>query len=140
MAELSEFVTAQDAVWNDVLRELRTGRKVTHWIWWIFPQLAKLGRSSRAVHFGLSGVDEAQTYLAHPILGPRLIEVSELLLTHAGTDPAVILGPVDALKVRSCMTLFEAVPNAPKIFSNVLNSLYSGERCEMTSAELSERP
>ena len=136
MAELSEFVAAQDAQWDDMLREIRAGRKVTHWIWWGFPQLASLGRSPRARHFGLSGLAEAQSYLAHPVLGPRLIQLSKALLAHEGTDPTQILGPVDALKVRSCMTLFEAVPDAPQVFSDVLNSLYSGERCPLTLAEI----
>lgn len=136
MAELSEFVTSQAPVWDDVLRELRTGRKVTHWIWWVFAQLASLGRSPRARHFGLGSVDEAAAYLAHPVLGPRLEQVSALLLEHAGTDPEEILGPVDALKVRSCMILFEAVPGAPAVFAEVLEQMYGGSRCPLTLAAL----
>lgn len=137
MAELSEFVASQAPVWDDVLRELRTGRKVTHWIWWVFPQLEILGRSPRARHFGLSGLDEATAYLAHPVLGPRLAQVSDLLLAHAASDPVDILGPVDALKVRSCMTLFEAVPEAPGIFADVLDQMYGGDRCPVTQDALS---
>lgn len=136
MAQLSEFVTAQTPAWDTVVRELETGRKVTHWIWWVFPQLASLGRSPRAIHFGLSGLDEAKSYLAHPVLGPRLIKVTNLMLSHKGTDPVDILGPVDALKVRSCMTLFEAVPDAPTVFADVLTILYSGERCPITQDAL----
>ncbi len=137
MAELAEFVAAQEPVWPDVRRELRTGRKVTHWIWWVFPQLAILGRSDRARHFGLAGLDSAIAYKAHPVLGPRLEEVSHLLLAHAGTDPVEILGEVDALKVRSCMTLFEAVPDAPAVYGEVLDRLYSGARCPVTASALS---
>ncbi|WP_172297872.1 DUF1810 domain-containing protein [Pseudoruegeria sp. HB172150] len=136
MATLQEFVDAQEQVWPQVLRELRDGRKVTHWIWWVFPQLETLGRSPRARHFGLSGLQEAADYLAHPVLGPHLIEVADLLLIHEGTDPVDILGPVDALKVRSSMTLFEATPGAPDSFAKVLNRLYKGERCPVTRATL----
>jgi uncharacterized protein (DUF1810 family) len=136
MASLQEFVEAQERVWTDVLREMRVGRKTSHWIWWVFPQLSVLGRSKRAVYFGLSGLSEARAYLAHPLLGPRLIEVTELLLSHQGSDPVDILGSVDALKVRSCMTLFESVPDAPEVFGQVLNSLYHGERCHITEHEL----
>ena len=94
MAELTEFVASQAPVWDDVLREMRAGRKTSHWIWWVFPQLAILGRSHRARHFGLSGLDGAAAYLAHPLLGPRLVQVSQLLLSHEDTDPATILGAV----------------------------------------------
>ncbi|ETA52984.1 DUF1810 domain-containing protein [Ponticoccus alexandrii] len=137
MAEFQEFVDAQDAVWTDVLRELRAGQKTSHWIWWVFPQLRALGRSPRALHFGLAGLDEATAYLSHPILGPRLLDCTALLLTHDGTDPERILGPVDALKVRSCMTLFKAVPKAPAAFSTVLDRLYGGDRCPVTTRALS---
>lgn len=132
MAELQEFVEAQDSHWPQILAELRDGRKVTHWIWYVFPQLETLGRSGMARHFGLSGLDEAASYLAHPVLGPRLIEVSEILLTHDGKTPEAILGHVDALKVRSCMTLFESVSGAPPVFGRVLDHLYEGERCPVT--------
>lgn len=136
MATLEEFVAAQEPVWDDVLRELGQGRKTSHWIWWVFPQLATLGRSPRARHFGLAGAGEAGAYLAHPVLGPRLQEVSALLLTHDSASPEEILGSVDALKVRSSMTLFEAVPDAPEVFSQVLDRLYAGSRCPLTQAEL----
>ncbi|WP_372893640.1 DUF1810 domain-containing protein, partial [Rhodosalinus sp.] len=117
MADLSEFVAAQDPVWDQVRAELRAGRKTSHWIWWVFPQLEHLGRSPRARHFGLTGVEEAALYLAHPVLGPRLEEAARLMLAHAGTAPEDVLGEVDALKLRSSMTLFEAVPGAPPVFA-----------------------
>ncbi|RBI84660.1 DUF1810 domain-containing protein [Rhodosalinus halophilus] len=136
MAKLSEFVAAQEPVWPRVRAELRAGRKTSHWIWWVFPQLASLGRSERARHFGLSGLDEAADYLAHPVLGPRLEEAAQLMLAHDGTPPEDVLGEVDALKLRSSMTLFEAVPGAPEVFAQVLDRLYDGARCPHTREAL----
>lgn len=136
MADLTEFVAAQDAVWSDVTAELRAGRKTSHWIWYVFPQLETLGRSARARHFGLSGPAEAADYLAHPVLGPRLREVAGLLLAHRGMPPAEILGDVDALKVRSSMTLFAGVAATPEPFSTVLDEMYGGTRCEVTRTVL----
>ncbi|ETX15018.1 calpastatin [Roseivivax halodurans JCM 10272] len=136
MAEFSEFVAAQDRVWADVRAELRAGRKTSHWIWFVFPQLAHLGRSERARHFGLSGLEEARRYHAHSVLGSRLAEVAGLLMDHRGTEPALILGEIDALKVRSSMTLFEAVAGAPILYGRILDEMYHGSRCEATRAEL----
>ena len=90
------------------LAELRAGRKRSHWVWFVFPQLQGLGRSPMAQHYGLSGLAEARAYAAHPVLGPRLRECVRALLGHAGTSAARLLGEVDALKLRSCLTLFEA--------------------------------
>lgn len=136
MAGLQEFVDAQDKHWPQILGELRDGRKATHWIWYVFPQLATLGRSAMARHFGLSGIEEAGAYLAHPVLGPRLVTCAELLLQHPERTPEEILGPVDALKVRSCMTLFEAATDAPGVFGEVLDRLYSGSRCPETLRQI----
>ncbi|SLN57883.1 hypothetical protein ROJ8625_02903 [Roseivivax jejudonensis] len=136
MAELSEFVAAQERCWPEVVSELTAGAKRTHWIWWVFPQLAVLGRSQRATHFGLSGLDEAAHYLAHPVLGPRLETAASLLLRHRGHDPEDMLGSVDALKVRSSMTLFEAVPGASECFAGVLDEMYGGSRCDTTRAHV----
>ena len=131
MARLEEFRAAQEAVWDRVVGELRAGRKTSHWIWFVFPQLAGLGHSPMAQKYALSGVQDAARYLADPILGSRLVEAAELLLA-AGTDPVAVLGPVDAMKVRSSMTLFEAVPEAPAVFGRVLDRLYHGSRCNFT--------
>ncbi|WP_353473495.1 DUF1810 domain-containing protein [Salipiger sp. H15] len=136
MAELQEFLDAQAQDWPQVTFELRSGQKVSHWIWWVFPQLATLGRSPRARHFGMRDLGEARAYLAHPVLGPRLAEASGWLLQHPGRSPEAMLGPVDALKIRSCMTLFEAVPGAPGVFAEVLERLYGGNRCPLTRAAL----
>ena len=139
MADLAEFVAAQDPVWDQVRRELRAGRKTSHWIWWVFPQLECLGRSPRARHFGLTGLGDAAAYLAHPVLGPRLEEAARLMFMHEGTTPEDVLGEVDALKLRSSMTLFEAVPGAHPIFAEALDRLYAGARCPRTRAVLTGR-
>jgi len=137
VATFSEFVTAQDKCWPAVVSELRKGYKSSHWIWWVFPQLAILGRSPRAVHFGLRDLNEATAYLAHPKLGIRLIETTSLLAAQKALPPVDILGEIDALKVRSSMTLFEAVPSANPIFTHVLNAMYAGTRCPVTTDALS---
>ncbi|MGZ9809274.1 DUF1810 domain-containing protein [Pseudoroseicyclus sp. H15] len=136
MADLSEFVTAQDKVWPAVQAELAAGRKQSHWMWFVFPQLARLGRSPMAQHFGLSGLDEAEAYLGHPVLGPRLREAAELALGSGETNPERLMGPVDALKLRSSMTLFSEVPGAPPVFARVLDELYAGERDAKTLGAL----
>ncbi len=108
------------------VRELRAGRKTGHWIWYEFPQLAGLGRSPMSVRYAISGLDEARAYLSHPVLGPRLVECCEALLVHRGRDAADILGSIDAVKVRSSMTLFHrADPEAPA-FRRVLDAFYGG--------------
>ena len=125
--ELERFVEAQEPVWETVLAELRRGRKDTHWIWFVFPQLRGLGRSAPAQHYGLEGPDEAAAYLDHPVLGPRLRECCRLLLALGTSDPEPVLGPVDAVKVRSSMTLFDRVTPGD-VFAEVLDRLYSGAR------------
>ncbi|MFD1344029.1 DUF1810 domain-containing protein [Litorisediminicola beolgyonensis] len=136
MVSLDDFLTAQNACWGSVTDELRAGRKETHWIWWVFPQLASLGRSPRAREYGLSGLEEARRYLAHDTLRARLTEAAELMLSHEGTPPDEVLGSVDALKLRSSMTLFEAVPGAPGVSSEVLERLYGGARCPLAQTAL----
>ena len=108
------------------IRELRAGRKTGHWIWFEFPQLAGLGRSAMSVRFAISGMDEALAYLAHPVLGPRLIASCEALLVHRGRDAADILGPIDAVKVRSSMTLFHRADPDATVFRRVLEAFYGG--------------
>ncbi len=134
--ELEMFIEAQDTVWSDVLRELERGQKTSHWMWFVFPQLAELGQSHMAQLYGIEDLDEAAAYLAHPELRRRLTEVARLLLTHAGKDPAEILGKVDAKKLRSSMTLFAAVPDAPPDFQAVLGAFYDGQPCPRTQQAL----
>ena len=110
---------------------LTDGRKRTHWIWFIFPQLAVLGRSANAKYYGISGYDEAEAYLEHPILGARLREITRALLQHRGESAVDILGGIDAVKVRSCMTLFDAV-SPDDIFQEVLDAFYGGTYDKMT--------
>ena len=136
MADVGRFLSAQEATHAHALRELTEGRKVSHWIWWEMPQLASLGRSPRAVHYGLAGVDEAADYLGHPVLRARLVELCEALLSHRNTDAETILGPVDAMKVRSMATLFAAVPDAPPVFREVLDAFYDGQPCPLTRAQI----
>ena len=126
------FLAAQDRVWEQVRRELARGRKSGHWIWFVFPQLACLGRSPSARRFGLRDLREAADYLAEDRLRARLEEAAALMLTHAGKDPETILGPLDALKLRSSMTLFSRVPRASPIYARVLDSFYGGRPCPLT--------
>jgi uncharacterized protein (DUF1810 family) len=115
-----DFVSAQDGVWPAVLDELRAGRKTSHWMWFIFPQLAGLGHSPMSRRYALADADEAREYFAHPVLGPRLRECCELLLTHTGLSAFDIFGGVDAMKLRSSMTLFADATGDP-LFQQVLD-------------------
>ena len=130
--ELDMFVDAQDTVWASVMSELSAGRKETHWMWFVFPQLADLGSSDMAKLYGMHDLGEAAEYLAHPVLGPRLIEVSALMLRHAGTPAADILGPLDAQKLQSSMTLFSHVPGADAAFGKVLETFFGSTPCAKT--------
>ena len=122
--DLERFVAAQRHVYAEVVDELRRGRKTGHWIWFIFPQIAGLGSSPTSRHFAIASLDEARAYVAHPILGPRLLECAELLLAVEGRSAAEILGSLDAMKVRSSMTLFHrAAPDEPA-FKAVLTRYY----------------
>ena len=111
--DLERFVTAQAPVFEAVLAELRAGRKRTHWMWFIFPQLAGLGRSSTARFYGISSINEARAYLAHPVLGPRLDLCTRIVLASEGPSLHAIFGSPDDLKFRSCMTLFSLAANDP---------------------------
>jgi uncharacterized protein (DUF1810 family) len=126
--DLQRFVTAQDGGdYAAAVRELRAGRKRSHWMWFVFPQVAGLGRTEVAQRYAVSGLAEAQAYAAHPVLGPRLRECAGLLSDLPGSDPVAVLGSTDALKLRSSMTLFaRAVPDEP-VFQQVLDQYYGGE-------------
>ena len=121
----ARFLAAQEGTYADALSELRAGEKRTHWMWWIFPQLP-LGRSPTARAYALSGRDEAEAYLGHPVLGPRLVEACEAMLTNEGRRPEAVLGGIDALKLRSCATLFAQAEGAPEVFARVLDAFYDG--------------
>ncbi|MDX1744272.1 MAG: DUF1810 domain-containing protein [Ruegeria sp.] len=132
------FIEAQDTVWPDVLRELELGQKTSHWMWFVFPQLAELGQSHMAQLYGIEDLDEATAYLKHPELRRRLTQVCQLLLAHKGTDPESILGKIDAKKLRSSMTLFAAVPDAPAECQDILDTFYGGSVCKRTQEILNQ--
>jgi uncharacterized protein (DUF1810 family) len=137
--DLERFVAAQQGVYEGALRELRAGRKSGHWIWFIFPQLAGLGRSETSRFYGIESVDEARAYLDHPVLGPRLREcVGAVLAVPSGVTADAIFGWLDAMKVRSSMTLFHrAAPDDP-VFVEVLERFYRGVADEATDALLDQ--
>lgn len=110
-----------------VLAELRAGRKRTHWMWFVFPQLRGLGSSAMAQHYGIASLDEARAYLAHPVLGPRLRECCALMLQVHGKSALEILGSPDDLKLRSCATLFSRAAPQEAVFRDVLERFYGGE-------------
>jgi uncharacterized protein (DUF1810 family) len=134
--QLERFVDAQQSVYESVLRELRAGRKRSHWMWFIFPQIAGLGHSAMSVRFALSSLNEAVAYLAHSVLGPRLRECSTIVAGVEGPSIAEIFGPPDDMKFRSSMTLFsQAGPQEP-IFAACLQKYFGGELDPLTLARL----
>ena len=134
--DLQRFVDAQRDSYDTALAELRAGAKRSHWMWFVFPQVAGLGRSATAQHFAISGLDEARAYLAHPVLGPRLVECTRALVELAGSDPVAVLGSVDAQKLRSSMTLFaHADPDQP-VFRAVLDRYFGGRGDEATTSRV----
>ena len=136
--ELHRFVDTQDAggAYASAVSELRDGRKLSHWMWFIFPQIAGLGRSPTAQRFAISGMPEAQAFRAHPVLGPRLVECARILANLPGTDAATILGPVDAQKLRSSMTLFARTAPQERVFKQVLERYFGGESDPATTSRL----
>jgi uncharacterized protein (DUF1810 family) len=125
---LQRFVQAQERDYPQALAELRAGRKTSHWIWYVLPQLRGLGSSPMSQHYGLAGRDEAATYAAHPLLGPRLVDCVQAMLGHPELSALQILGEVDALKFRSCLTLFAEVAPGEPCFRQALQRFYGGER------------
>ena len=121
---LKRFVEAQEPVIEDVKRELRSGRKRTHWMWFVFPQIAGLGSSQMSRRYAISSREEAQAYLAHPVLGPRLRECTEIVNGIEGRSANDVFGSPDDLKFRSSMTLFDAVANDPTPFRTALERYY----------------
>jgi len=131
---LERFVTAQDSggTYQRALAELQAGRKTSHWMWFIFPQVAGLGFSAMAQRYAISGVAEARAYLGHPVLGPRLRACTGAIAATSGSTADRILGPVDAMKLRSCMTLFADAAPEEKVFGEVLARYFDGEPDEAT--------
>ena len=123
--DLERFIVAQAPVYEIVLEELRAGRKRSHWMWFVFPQLRGLGHSEMALRYGIADLAEARAYLAHPVLGPRLHECLGLVLRAPG-GAEDILGPIDAVKLRSCATLFDVAADGDPIARAVLHRWWDG--------------
>jgi uncharacterized protein (DUF1810 family) len=126
--DLERFVTAQDSAgtYRRAVAELRNGRKTSHWMWFVFPQIAGLGRSAMAQAYAIGDLAEAQAYLAHPVLGPRLVECAEIVASHRGRSAEQIFGGIDAIKLRSSMTLFAHADSDQTIFQHVIDQYFDG--------------
>ncbi len=122
---LERFLVAQEHSYDTALREIRAGHKRSHWMWYIFPQITGLGMSYTAQLYAIADIDEARRYIAHPLLGARLTEISRALLTLESSDATAVMGYPDDLKLRSCMTLFAQVSDDP-VFTAVLDKFYGG--------------
>jgi uncharacterized protein (DUF1810 family) len=125
---LGRFVKAQEGAFDEACRELRSGRKTGHWIWYIFPQIKGLGVSTTSEFYGITSLVEAKAYLAHPVFGPRLVEATQLVLGNNGRTLRQIFGTPDDIKIRSCMTLFECVVEGENIFGKALDKFCDGQR------------
>lgn len=129
---LDRFLDGQRPALDAALDELRCGRKRSHWMWFIFPQLRGLGQSPTAHLYGITDLDEAARYLAHPVLGPRLRLCAEAVMTHPDRTAEEMLGPVDAAKLRSCATLFALAAPAEGVFTDLLDLFFAGRPCLRT--------
>ncbi|HEX9447498.1 MAG TPA: DUF1810 domain-containing protein [Dongiaceae bacterium] len=129
---LNRFTAAQASVFDRVCAELERGRKTSHWMWFIFPQIAGLGHSEMSQRYAISGLAEAAAYLAHPILGPRLVQCCRLVLAIDNRSAEEILGSIDAVKFRSCLTLFSHAAGADPIFKAALQKYFNGDEDKAT--------
>ena len=126
---LERFIKAQNNTYEEALNEIKAGRKRSHWIWFIFPQMKDLGFSHMSQFYGIENIDEAREYLANPVLGTRLVEISEALLNLQENDPAVVMGgSPDDMKLQSSMTLFAAVSDDNSVFHRVLDKFFDGKK------------
>ena len=131
MFDLERFVLAQEDDYEDALEEIKSGKKKSHWMWYIFPQLKALGFSYRSKFYGIEDAEEARAYLDDPILGPRYLACIQALLLHKGTDPEQIMGSVDAKKLRSSLTLMQTVGGGATVEA-ALSSFFGGQKCVET--------
>lgn len=129
---LDRFIDAQKNSYAAALAEVRRGRKSSHWMWYIFPQIAGLGHSSTAQYYSIRDLKEAKEYYAHPVLGARLREISAALLALHGNDPVAVFGGIDSMKLKSSMTLFDAAAPEDSLFRQVLDKYYGGEKDRLT--------
>lgn len=136
--DLNRFIDAQRAVYPDVLEELRSGRKRSHWMWFIFPQLAGLGHSETSRFYAISGAAQATAYLNNPLLGARLLECTRTVLERSGQSARAMFGTPDDMKLRSCMTLFASVAPEQVCFQQVLDRFFDGETDAKTIALLEQ--
>lgn len=137
--DLARFINAQSLFYKDALAEITAGRKETHWMWYVYPQLKELGFSENAHYYGISSLKEAQAYVENPILGPRLHEITEVLLKHETNNPEEIFGWPDNMKLKSCMTLFEIADLGFSAYALVLEKYFRGQRDEKTIKILRDR-
>lgn len=126
--EISRFIKAHQSDYQRALSEIKNGKKVSHWIWYIFPQIKGLGRSSMSEYYGIQDLDEAKAYLADPILGKHLIEICDVLLSLDTNDATEVMGRPDDRKLKSSMTLFDAATESLDIFQMVLDKYYHGKK------------
>jgi uncharacterized protein (DUF1810 family) len=138
--DLDRFLAAQLGTYDSALAELHRGQKTGHWIWFVFPQLDGLGRSEMSHRYGIVSLAEAQAYAAHPVLGARLRECAAALLAARSTSADDVLGSIDAMKVRSSMTLFRRAAPAEPVFGRVLDRFYDGRADPATEAMLGDAP
>ncbi len=136
--EFAPFYTAQKHNFARAFSEVKEGRKISHWMWFIFPQLAGLGSSEMARRYAIHNITEAAAYLGDPVLGERLVSISRQLLVHKNKPADEIFGSPDDMKLRSCMTLFSLVPDTDPVFQEVLYMFYDGEKDPRTLALLSQ--
>ncbi|PZU07417.1 DUF1810 domain-containing protein [Sphingomonas sp.] len=136
---LDRFVEAQTLSYPTALAEIRRGAKRSHWIWYVFPQIAGLGRSTTAWHFAIRSLDEAREYLDHPVLGARYIESVTALQNLSTSDPVAVFGEIDAMKLRSSLTLFEVARPSP-LFAAALDRWFAGKRDDATLSILKDAP
>jgi uncharacterized protein (DUF1810 family) len=135
---LNRFIEAQNSDFNKALDEIKQGKKRSHWMWFVFPQFKGLGSSSTSEMFAIKSIAEAQAYIKQPILGPRLVEITSVLLNLESHSADSIFGSPDDLKLKSSMTLFNAVQNETNIFELTLDKYFFGTKCEKTLRYLSE--
>lgn len=130
--DIERFVYAQEKKFDVALEEIKNGKKESHWMWFIFPQILGLGESDTSIFYSLSGIGEAKLYLEHQVLGPRLVQITKELLSLETDDPVEIFGEVDSLKLNSCMTLFDCVSSGNNIFYQVIDKFYDGKKDQKT--------
>ena len=129
---LSIFLEAQQNIYPQVVKELESGKKTTHWMWFIFPQIDGLGHSSKAKYYSIKTIEEAKEYLMHPILGKRLLECTNIIAEIENKTADEIFGYIDTIKLRSCITLFKFIAPEQKVFNDILKKYFNGEQDEQT--------